>query len=108
MAPKLLWAGDAPYKHSKWSDLSLCCADANAYFAGQQAAIDVRQLEDFAHGHEDQVCTCTQGQFLGVVDSNNAVAGAETKSSVFVGGIRWLATPCLAIPIPISSWRARP
>lgn len=31
------------------------CADASSYFAGQQAAFDVRELEDFAHEHQDQV-----------------------------------------------------
>ena len=30
-------------------------ADARSYFAGQQAAIDVRELEDFQHDHQDQM-----------------------------------------------------
>jgi len=29
--------------------------DATSYFAGQQAAVDVRELEDFAHEHQDQM-----------------------------------------------------
>jgi len=45
---------------SVMSNMCLGLADANSYFAGQQAAIDVRELEDFAHEHQDQVCSRSQ------------------------------------------------
>ena len=39
----------------KGANRRVALADASAFFAGQQAAIDVRQLEDYAHEHQDEV-----------------------------------------------------